>query len=1178
MATVNPDDLFAVNRNDITYSVEQQNLMASLENTDYLAVNRDDITYKITGQEFIESVLDPLELNPVATAAEANNIWTVTVVENAVGGKQPFTFTYQWNYLDNNGDAIDIAGATTNSYVVEPAFYVYNIGCEVTVTDALDFTATEQSNYVKVAVPVVIETVTLTENNDGSDRPIATDEIINVTVAIPVSSLELNTWDNEDDFTKIYSTSTSSSTGRYQGNNSSTGLPGFIRWNVGSSHGGDIKVRTLENVEAWYRLSTDQLKVKIENAPNSVTWNSAPNVELSFNDSNIEWIDIGTDDAARAAYIWELYLDGVQVTSNETETPTLLSFSGDKDLVYLKAGDPVKQDNSPVTPVTSAITSVNTLPDFSGVAFGISGGYQKYGDGACYKDASVLDPLAGYQNASINIKQNRGGDVIFNPPVEAGGQEIEIYIYSDGPEGFIDYVDKDGNKTRINDLKNTYPATIPAWTWYKTGLTSLARIESIGLTTGDLGFGGLRSEGTEWINRDVGAQVEINDTEVTLTDDTDLDLFEVGDVVQGGGDENDWSTLTSVIGTEGTSKSILFNGDISQGAQAQNTSAEAGWEFTIPAGYSDAILETKVLPGGTFPTITYVNGNVRASAGTGANDGEFLDCGVVSTGDVIKIARNTSGLFSVTAFGIKLNDLLLVDNGVTVVGGVKVTAINEATPSITTDGGTWVNGDVVTGPEKTITGTVASVDANGRTVTLSEASAGWSANTGNYLLGPDISFSDDERFTAQSFNVDIKSKNTSTEPITYSAKALVNAELLQAPETSVITEVSDPVKVSYVENCSWTNNAADGSQDAINAFDGVPNSSNRWYTQDNTYQSFTQTIPCSKFRVYLHSIQYFTDCTVNGKPTSSLVEGWTDFSSLLTNGNFESFSIKRAGGSSGISAFEVDDELLIEDGSEYTTLTLTDDTDLDAFPAGQTVTMSGGTTPVSSAITNVGNNNIASQLDILEGPGNDINTQPVFIAVIDKGDATSNWGTLGDVTYIQTAGSGGTIGYWYSNDLVNWSRDSSTNWGGPQPLTGQTNSRYQAFNAGGLTTPVGDNAVVGTCTFSDPNINLINVSPDVLLTLTDDTNFANFRVGDVVQSQKTTNARWFFSETDDKLKSLAELETSATELNSWADLPSTTTGYWYWYKGDNETRPDGGAIWPADAIGGPGYRTYSTLR
>ncbi len=96
MATVNPDDLFAVNRNDITYSVEQENLMAALENTDYLAVNRDDVTYKITGQEFIESVLDPLELNPVVSATDdSNKVWTATCVPNAFGGKQPYTLTYQ---------------------------------------------------------------------------------------------------------------------------------------------------------------------------------------------------------------------------------------------------------------------------------------------------------------------------------------------------------------------------------------------------------------------------------------------------------------------------------------------------------------------------------------------------------------------------------------------------------------------------------------------------------------------------------------------------------------------------------------------------------------------------------------------------------------------------------------------------------------------------------------------------------------------------------------------------------------------------------------------------------------------------------------------------------------------------------------------------------------------------
>ena len=59
MATVNPDDLFAVNRDDTVYSVEQQNLMASLENTDYLAVNRDDVPYNVPGQEFLTSIIVP---------------------------------------------------------------------------------------------------------------------------------------------------------------------------------------------------------------------------------------------------------------------------------------------------------------------------------------------------------------------------------------------------------------------------------------------------------------------------------------------------------------------------------------------------------------------------------------------------------------------------------------------------------------------------------------------------------------------------------------------------------------------------------------------------------------------------------------------------------------------------------------------------------------------------------------------------------------------------------------------------------------------------------------------------------------------------------------------------------------------------------------------------------------
>ena len=263
MATVNPDDLFAVNRNDITYSVEQQSLMASLEKTDYLAVNRADVTYKITGEEFIESVLDPLELNPNVVATEAGGGFTATVTENAVGGKQPYAFTYQWNYLDAGGTKQDIAGATTASYVVDPSLYIFNIGCEVTVVDALEFTATAQSNYVKVSVPVEIETVALTENNDGGQRPLATDEIVGV--SIPVVYSTDCTW-----------TENSAGQGPDNAFNGTTELP--MWWG---------KVNTTSTFTPSTPIPATSLVVQIEPGPIPTLIMSTPNLIKNFAASGV---------------------------------------------------------------------------------------------------------------------------------------------------------------------------------------------------------------------------------------------------------------------------------------------------------------------------------------------------------------------------------------------------------------------------------------------------------------------------------------------------------------------------------------------------------------------------------------------------------------------------------------------------------------------------------------------------------------------------------------------------------------------------------------------------------------------------------------------------------------------------------------------------------------------------
>ena len=50
MADLLGTDEFLVNRNDVTYTQQQETLMATLQDTDHLLINRAGQTYKITGE------------------------------------------------------------------------------------------------------------------------------------------------------------------------------------------------------------------------------------------------------------------------------------------------------------------------------------------------------------------------------------------------------------------------------------------------------------------------------------------------------------------------------------------------------------------------------------------------------------------------------------------------------------------------------------------------------------------------------------------------------------------------------------------------------------------------------------------------------------------------------------------------------------------------------------------------------------------------------------------------------------------------------------------------------------------------------------------------------------------------------------------------------------------------
>ena len=93
--TVDPTDKFLVNRSGSSYHVEQQDLMAQLEDDDLLLVNRNSKSYKITGAEFKGS----LSSSPV--------IQSVTLTEDDPDGDR-FTsqdFTTTAVMLDNGNPA-----------------------------------------------------------------------------------------------------------------------------------------------------------------------------------------------------------------------------------------------------------------------------------------------------------------------------------------------------------------------------------------------------------------------------------------------------------------------------------------------------------------------------------------------------------------------------------------------------------------------------------------------------------------------------------------------------------------------------------------------------------------------------------------------------------------------------------------------------------------------------------------------------------------------------------------------------------------------------------------------------------------------------------------------------------------------------------------------------------------
>lgn len=195
---VEADDQFLVNRGGTTYTQEQETLMANLETDDLLLINRGGTSYTITGQEFVESVIDPLDITVVLNNVDPAPGDTITATAVVTGGKTPYgPVSYQWKKQASTRAFANIPGETNPTIVVTDDLLGYDLICECSVTDALGTSVTVESEPTEEVAPdgEITEPVVIISPVDGAGMSPenvtpAAEGITNVVEGIYVAPIE----------------------------------------------------------------------------------------------------------------------------------------------------------------------------------------------------------------------------------------------------------------------------------------------------------------------------------------------------------------------------------------------------------------------------------------------------------------------------------------------------------------------------------------------------------------------------------------------------------------------------------------------------------------------------------------------------------------------------------------------------------------------------------------------------------------------------------------------------------------------------------------------------------------------------------------------------------------------------------------------------------------------------
>ena len=428
---------------------------------------------------------------------------------------------------------------------------------------------------------------------------------------------------------------------------------------------------------------------------------------------------IDTKDAVQLATLNAVRVDGQILVDSDFGTPspknTVLTFASDKDLPNFDGGDEVAQDSGH-TPRTSAITDVTagTPPatPYSDDLEMSTGSFESgYPATQAFDGDTSTYARSGTKGAVMRFQPNGG---------MAYTSKVEAYFFASG-----------GN---VNVQMNSggYSGNYAPGQWHEIATGS----GNIGIlymqpTAGSayIGLVGLKVDGVLLLDNPGPT--------LTLTDDTDLANFRVNDRCTGA--VSGTNPIVFVANPGGTdagdldSSSDRYAGKAFDGGTG-SIGRMAGANLLTPITYSSKV---ECMPAGNIDGVRLNAGRPDEVSKTFVGEVNGIWQTIVEGSGTIHTFNATLGLGATFIYAWRVDGQIVIATGVT---PNKITAIGPGN-TLTVDGGTWNNGDTVTGPACTAaTGTVGSTDSSAKTMTLSASDESgtkrWIVNQNKKVVGP----------------------------------------------------------------------------------------------------------------------------------------------------------------------------------------------------------------------------------------------------------------------------------------------------------------------------------------------------------------------------------------------------------------------------------------------------------